>query len=125
VEEAAESARIRPETLWRWLAQDVAFQQALKQERRQQREAACIAAEALMGLAVETLEKVMRDETLEPEVRVEAARTTFEVAMQLYKLTVLEDRLVALEARWKEQEADSQTGGELQQNAAAAAKRVA
>jgi hypothetical protein len=76
-------------------------------------------------LAVETLEKVMRDETLEPEVRVEAARTTFEVAMQLYKLTVLEDRLVALEARWKEQEADSQTGGELQQNAAAAAKRVA
>ena len=125
VEEAAERARVRPETLWRWLLQDTAFQQALKHERRQQREATCIAAEALMGLAVETLEKAMQDETLEPEVRVEAARTTFEIAMQLYKLTVLEERLTALEARRQEVKADSQSDDDFQTNAAAAAKRVA
>ena len=79
-EEAADKARVRPETLWRWLGHDEGFQQALDQERRKQRAANCVAAEALLSVAVETLEKAMHDETLAPEVRVEASKATFEIA---------------------------------------------
>jgi hypothetical protein len=124
-EEAAEKARIREQTLWRWLAHDREFQQAVKDERRRHRTAACIAAEALLSVAVETLEKTMRDENLAPEVRVEASRATFEIAMQLYKLTALEDRILALEAWSKERAKKSEAGGEMQKGAAAAADRAA
>ena len=124
-EEAAEKARIRPDTLWRWLAHDAEFQEAVKEERRQQKTANCIAAEALLGLAVTTLENAMQDENLPAEVRVEASRATFEIAMQLYKLTALEDRLSALEAWWKERQGNPSPDGGPRKNAAVASKRAA
>ena len=98
LEEAAEAARVREETLWRWLGHDEAFQEAVKAERRRRREVACIAAESLLSVAVESLDEVLKDDRTDPDVRVEAARATFEIAIQLYKLTVLEDRVGALEA---------------------------
>ena len=123
-EEAAECARVRPETLWRWLGQDPAFREAVGQQRRLQKEASCIAAEALLSIALTALENALQDETLEPEVRVEAARATFDVAIQLYKLTALESRLTALE-RARTDDGDTPAGGALQVSAASAAKRAA
>lgn len=119
-DEAALAARVRKETLWRWLAHDGDFQQAVKDERKRKRIVECIAAEALLGVAVETLEKAMADESLSAKVRVEASRATFEIAMQLYKLTVLEERLTALEEWSKERKEAAEGGGRLRRVAAAA-----
>jgi hypothetical protein len=119
-EEAVERARVRKETLWRWLAHDGAFQQALKEERKHHRTLAAMAAEALLGAAVETLEKVIQDDSQPPELRVEASRATFEIAMQLYKLTALEERIAALESWLKERKAKTAAGVELRKSAAAA-----
>jgi hypothetical protein len=119
LDEAAEKARVRKETLWRWLSHDGKFQQAVKEERRRQRTAACIAAEALLSAAVETLEKAMHDESLPPEVRVEASRATFEVAIQLYKLTALEDRIAALDTLVKERAAKGAESSEGRKGLAA------
>ena len=105
LEEAAAAARVREETLWRWLGHDEAFQEAVKEERRRQREVACIAAESLLSVAVETLQEVLGDDSVEAEARVEAARATFEIAVQLYKLTVIEERVSALENWSKERRA--------------------
>jgi hypothetical protein len=120
LDEAADRARVRKATLWRWLGHDGQFQQAVKEERKRQRTAACIAAEALLCVAVDTLEKAMHDESLSPKVRVEASRATFDVAIQLYKLTALEDRITALEGWSKERAAKAKGGVELQRMAVAA-----
>lgn len=121
LEEAAQKARIREETLWRWLGHDEAFQQAVNEERRRQREAACLAAESLLTVAVQTLEDVLNDDSAAAEARVEAARVTFEIAIQLYKMTVLEQRVSALETWSKERRAKK--AGNLQLVAAAADRR--
>ena len=102
IHEAAAQARVREDTLWRWLAQDEDFQSVLKQERSRRREVASIASESLLQAAVETLERVLCDEGSPDDVRVEAARTAFEVAAQLYKITVLDERVSALEV-WTQQ----------------------
>jgi len=122
LQEAADKARIRQETLWRWLGHDEAFQSAVKQQRRRQREAASIAAESLLSVAVETLEQVLRDDSATAEARVEAARTTFEIAIQLYKLTVLDDRVSALESWSKDRRVKKREDLKL---VAAAAERSA
>ena len=105
LEEAAEQARVREDTLWRWLGHDEAFQEAVKEERRRHREIACMAAESLLSVAVRTLEEVLGDDSVAAGERVEAARATFEIAIQLYKLTVLEERISVLESWSKERQA--------------------
>ncbi len=100
--DAASQARVREETLWRWLSHDEDFRQAVKNERAQRREVACMAAESLLQVAVETLETVLMDGSVAAETRVAAARATFEIAVQLYELTVLEQRVDALEGRSRE-----------------------
>jgi hypothetical protein len=118
VQEAAARARVREETLWRWLGRDEAFQEEVKQERRRQREAACIAAESLLAVALEALGKVLNDETAEAAARVEAARATFDIAVELYKLTILDERVGALED-WAKRRRGKKTA-ELKRGAAAA-----
>ena len=99
LEEAAAQARVRPDTLWRWLGNDDDFQRAVEQERTKQRQAACMAAESLLVTAAETLQKVLDDPAADAATQIEATRATLEMAVQLYKLTVLEKRVIALEGR--------------------------
>jgi len=93
---AAKRAGVGERTVRRWLAEDSEFQGELSRARRATFQAGVQRVQALMGQAVGVLEDLLA-ETKHPAVRLGAARTVIELAVNRNDAEVLLGRVEELE----------------------------
>lgn len=96
---AAEASGVNEKTLRRWLREDLAFQAAYREARRQVVQQAIGQVQQATGEAVETLRKVRKDRKATASARVTAAKAILETAVKAVELEDLEARITALEAQ--------------------------
>jgi uncharacterized protein YggE len=97
ITEAAKRAGVGERTVYRWLQDDPAFQQAYREARRAAVQQAIAHIQRVTSTAVKTLEAVMRDLDAPSSSRVSAARVVLEMALKGVELEDLEARIDALE----------------------------
>lgn len=96
LKEAAKQIGITDVTLWRWM-QLPAFQETLKQAKRQAVSQATSALSQICHEAVHNLRSIMNNEEAAPSARVSAAKTILDSGLRGVELDDLETRLAALE----------------------------
>lgn len=104
VARAAASCKVGVRTLHRWLREDV-FGKAYRLARRETFAQAVSLTQRYAGLAVQTLARVMTDETAPVASRVAAATSMLKFARDSIELDDLADRVEALERSSKERAA--------------------
>lgn len=95
---AARSAGVGERTLHTWLG-DPTFIEAYRAARRESVRAATAALQRASADAVTTIASIMRDKTAPPAVRLSAARSVLELALQGLELDDVLARLAAVEAK--------------------------
>jgi hypothetical protein len=98
VVEAARVAGLGVRTLFRWLREDEAFQEAYMSARRESMSHAISWLQQAASKAVTTLEKVMATDDEPAGSRVSAAKTVLEMATKGIEVLDMERRISALEA---------------------------
>jgi uncharacterized protein YggE len=98
ITDAAKRAGVGERTLFRWLQQDAAFQQAYREARRQAVQHAIAQIQQVASTAVKTLGAIMKSTKAPSGSRVSAARAVLEMALKGVELEDLEARIAALEA---------------------------
>jgi hypothetical protein len=98
VEAAAKQAGIGHTTLYRWMREDTAFQQAYRAARKHAVEQGIAQVQQATGEAVKALLEVLRDPLASATSRVQAARVILETALRALEIDDLETRIAALEA---------------------------
>lgn len=96
VAEAAASAKVGERTLFRWLAEDVAFRAALSQAEGELLATTTRRLLGLQGQALEALEYLLTRGESEG-VRLRAAQVALELSLKLREQVSIEQRLQALE----------------------------
>jgi len=96
LKEAAKQIGIADVTLWRWM-QLPAFQETLKQAKRQAVAQATSALSQICHEAVHNLRSIMNDKAAVASARVSAAKTILDSGLRGVELDDLEARLAALE----------------------------
>ena len=103
IEAAAKTANISERTAYRW-QKSPAFQAALKTAQHTLFNEKLNILKAGVGVALFTLQRNMSDKGNAPaSTQVRAAQIWLEQAIALHKMTELEQRLVEIETRMKEQ----------------------
>jgi len=98
IAEAARSAGVTRNTLYRWMREDEAFKQALKQAEGEALQGLSRSLVALRDAATKSLDDAMNeDESI--HVRVRAADIVIGRLLQVFDLVDLDQRVSALEAR--------------------------
>jgi hypothetical protein len=95
-EKAAQQAGVNAATLWRWL-KEPAFQEALRQARREAFSQSTSRLQQASSVAVSTLLKVMTGSDTPATARVQASRSVIELAHKSFQLEDLEARVGRLE----------------------------
>lgn len=95
---AARASGVGERTLHTWLA-DPTFSAAYRAARRESVRAALAALQRASADAVATIAMVMKDRAAAPAVRLAAARTVLDLALQAVELDDVLARLAALEAK--------------------------
>jgi len=103
VEDAARSVGLNERTVYRWLADDAAFQTALSQAEGVAIDTATRQLVQLQDAAVDTLRKTMKDSDAGPGVRLRAAQAVLDYLLKLREMRNIEQRIARLEARLDEQ----------------------
>lgn len=98
---AARKARVGERTIRRWIAEDIEFQRDLAVARRASFEAGVQRVQSLMGQAVSVLEDLLAEKK-HPAVRLGAARTVIELALNRNDAEVLLTRVEELERLQRE-----------------------
>ncbi len=97
-DKAARAAGVTTRTVYRWLA-DPTFEEVYRAARREAVQAALGALQQASASAVATVVAIMRNPKASPAVRLSAARSVLELALQSVELDDVLTRLSALEAR--------------------------
>jgi hypothetical protein len=97
VDEAAQSIKLAPKTLLRWM-QIEEFKAAYLKARREAVDQATGRMQQATGAAGVTVLKLMTDPKVPPAARLRAAEFVFELAMKGIQMEVFEVRLAELEA---------------------------
>ena len=95
-EKAAQEAGINVVTLWRWLKQP-AFQEALRQARREAFFQSTGRLQQASSAAVSTLLRVMAGADTPASSKVQASRSVIELSQKSFELEDMETRLARLE----------------------------
>lgn len=95
---AARSAGVGERTLHTWLG-DPTFSEAYRAARRESVRAATASLQRSSADAVTTIASIMRDKSAPAGVRLAAARTVLDLALQAVELDDVLARLAALEAK--------------------------
>jgi hypothetical protein len=108
---AAMQAGVSEKTLYRWLHHDSLFKAEYLKLHRQIVNNAMLQLQKATNNAVNVTISLMNDPGTPASVRLAAARTTLEMALEALNLEVLEERIAALEMKLEEyEESRSQTG---------------
>jgi hypothetical protein len=98
VEAAAKQAGVSHTTLYRWLQEDIAFQNAYRKARKQVVDQGIAQIQQAVGEAVNALLEVLHDPLSSGSAKVAAARVVLETALRGVEIGDLEERITALEA---------------------------
>jgi hypothetical protein len=93
---AAKKVGISEKTLFRWLQLDE-FQRAYKNARKQVVQHAIAQIQSVMSEAVQTLLKVMSDDTTPASSKVSAARALLDIGFKVVEIEDLENRIEKIE----------------------------
>ncbi len=102
VRSAAQAARVKERTLWRWLA-DPDFKAELTRQEGAVLDQATRSLLAMQGKALEVFDVVLSDPSARDSDRIRAAQSVLEFLLKLRELNTLEARIAALEAKTNEQ----------------------
>lgn len=98
VAQAAKKAGVSERSIYRYLAEE-SFKQALLDAESEAIYQATRRLVGLQGLAIETLEEVLRDKAEKSSVRLKAATNVLDYLLKLRELRNVEERLAALEGQ--------------------------
>jgi len=106
VHQAAEKSHVGERTLLRWLSEDVAFNEAYRKARLAVVQQAIAQVQHASSTAVATLVSIMQNPDAKDTARVNAAKTTLEMALRGVEIDDIIARLARLEAQpgaWQEE----------------------
>jgi hypothetical protein len=97
IKTAAQNAGCSETTLHRWLREDNAFKEALKQAQNDLIDAVIRRLSSVASEALDTLQAVMTDSKTQPGVKVRSAAIILEQLVKLRQMFDLEQRVIELE----------------------------